>query len=290
MTEEEVIEVSYDRTGVPTPTANTDGFSAELSDYLYPKIYYIDNDDGEGNEEFTEDDIENYSLEVVDDKINISTTRRLIKYLKAYARKAVENIDSRLDLICDKIRDLYDKLAQLRQYIDAELEKIWAKINELYDLLDEKADAIHTHEISDIIGLRTILDTIETKASKEDLANHVNNKKNPHMNDSGWQDASNSTIPAKQRPHCRKIGNLVIFTFHAQFTGRISAGSAVCKLKEEFRPDETVYGVVYKDYTSLGDTAAYSIDKDTGNLTLGYAVTSGEIIRIHEVYFAKQYI
>ena len=61
-------------------------YKVVLSGYFYHIISKIRN-----NGDFTENDIQTYGLSVTDDKIDISTTKKLINYLKAYVFKKLDD-------------------------------------------------------------------------------------------------------------------------------------------------------------------------------------------------------
>ena len=178
------IEVEYDTSGVNIPSNNTEGFSNNLSEYLYPKLPYVENDDGNGNAEFSEDDIEDYGLDVTDNKINISTTHKLIKYLKSYVKKSV--IKTSLSLRSEfnnMISGINTSLENMitEADVDAKINTVVTNFNRS---LNDKSTIGHVHDIEDITYLNnkfiTINNAIESKANTSDLTNHVNNKNNPH--------------------------------------------------------------------------------------------------------------
>ena len=82
-----------DKTGVPTNTGDSsNGYSVEITDYVYHKLSNIDN-----NGDFTNAEITEYGLSVSDDKIDISTTGKLINYLKSFAKVCAKQISNKLD-------------------------------------------------------------------------------------------------------------------------------------------------------------------------------------------------
>lgn len=159
MANDEEIEVEYDRTGVTTSTANNTGFSEELSVYLYPKLNSIPN-----NGDFSAEDIQMYSLDVDNNNINISTTKKLINYLKSFVKKSLKSINDRLD---GKL-DIDDYI--IDEELDANSGNPVAN-RALYNEFENKASAIHNHEISDVNSLSSILDG---------FGNHLDNFSNPH--------------------------------------------------------------------------------------------------------------
>lgn len=183
-------EEEYDTSGV-SGEESINVISNNLSEYLYPKVNTISNDDGSGGVDFTEDEIRNYSLDVNNHgEINISTTKKLIKYLKSFVKKSTNaiynNLRNEFDGEFDVLNDKYDYIENyvendlsdsLRTYIDDE----FASIDEI---LDDKANISHTHNISDINLLQnnftTLTNNINKKANSSDLVNHSNNKNNPH--------------------------------------------------------------------------------------------------------------
>lgn len=121
---DEEINVEYDRDGVPLPTERDgNGYSTELTEYVYPKLNGISN-----NNEFSQQELSTYGLEESNGKINISTTRRLIKYLKAYAKlyadKLVTTINSEIDGKVDE-SDYTEKITS----IESELGRLEGLIN-----------------------------------------------------------------------------------------------------------------------------------------------------------------
>ena len=75
-------EIEYNTNGDETPEHETGNvYSKKLSGYFYNKINTISN-----NDEFTAEEITEYGLEEVNGRINISTTKRLIKYLKSFIK------------------------------------------------------------------------------------------------------------------------------------------------------------------------------------------------------------
>ena len=98
----------YDRHNVPTPERiGGNAYSTKLSGYFYNKINSI------LNEEFESTDITTYGLELDasnPNNINISTTSKLIKYLKAFTKLLTDKLSDRIDeLSANKLsKSVYD--------------------------------------------------------------------------------------------------------------------------------------------------------------------------------------
>lgn len=117
------INVEYDRTGVPLPENGEGNYEVELSEYVYPKLEEIPKDDI-----FTQQEINTYGLIVNNNKINISTTHRLINYLKSfvksYCKSLVGNVEGDVSNKVDvddynsKISEIEGKLGQLEQNVE----------------------------------------------------------------------------------------------------------------------------------------------------------------------------
>lgn len=166
------IEVEYDTTDVPRPESGGSLYSTKLSGYFYNKINSIDNEE----DDFSSEEISQYQLEENNGKINISTTSKLIRYLKSLIKVNIERLDSKVD----------NKLNKSEYVIDNELKNsqnplsnnvIYNKFNEIMSALANKSNISHTHNINEISSLST---NIDLKANKTDLNNHTSNKNNPH--------------------------------------------------------------------------------------------------------------
>lgn len=99
-------EITLDKRGIPTNTGgNQNGYSVEISDYVYEKIFEIDDDT------FTEQEIEDYGLNVGGGKVDVSTTHKLINYLKSFVNKHMTNVQNDFD-------DVNVELARINTRID----------------------------------------------------------------------------------------------------------------------------------------------------------------------------
>lgn len=81
MAYEDEVNVEYNDNNVPTDSENY--YATKISDYFYGKLNRLEDDD------FTEQDIIDYQLEDIvtnDGKFNISTTKKLIRYLKSFVK------------------------------------------------------------------------------------------------------------------------------------------------------------------------------------------------------------
>lgn len=181
MANNDEINVEYDTRGVNVPVANTTGFSNNLSTYLYPKLNNIDN-----NNEFSNEEINEFSLDVENGKINISTTKKLIKYLKAYSKKLAnnlyDNITSEVDSKLDTLRNSIPNTVQ--GIVNDKVSSINSDIASIRNSLNNKANESHTHEISEVNNLTNQITSLNTsltnKANTKDLTDHKTDKNNPH--------------------------------------------------------------------------------------------------------------
>ena len=104
-------DIELDKTGIPTNTGGTEnGYSVEITDYVYEKISKINRD-----EEFTNEDIEEYDLNLISNKIDISTTSKFIKYLKSFIKVHFKNVKSEHD---DFVEDMESEVDRLDGRID----------------------------------------------------------------------------------------------------------------------------------------------------------------------------
>lgn len=118
---------SIDKTGIPTTNnGNTEnGYSVEITDYVYNKISSVDNDG-----DFTNAEIEEYDLDVSNDKINISTTGKLIKYLKSFAKVCSKEINNKLNKseYYDYVDEMEVEVARLDNRISSLADSIYNNI------------------------------------------------------------------------------------------------------------------------------------------------------------------
>ena len=106
-----------DKTGVPTNTGDSsNGYSVEITDYVYHKLSNINN-----NGDFTNAEITEYGLSVSNDKIDISTTGKLINYLKSFAKVCAKQISNKLDTSTHEsyVESMELEMARLENAINA---------------------------------------------------------------------------------------------------------------------------------------------------------------------------
>lgn len=275
MPNDDTINVEYDTNGVTIPDErNLRGFREKLSEYLYPKLTYINNRDENNDIEFSASDIERYGLEESNGRINIVTTNKLINYLKSFVKKNINDVNEVIGNHESSISELGSKVSGLEDVIDIESDSLENYINNsisnsfgiLDETLDDKADINHTHNISDVNSLdntlNTLNDTVNSKANSVDLSNHINDKSNPHQTtleqlgviDSGWIrfNVTNSAMKhwSGQELEYRKIGNIVHMRGAVTSDGKLyyldgvyhdepDLGKIVGTLPVGFRPSKT---------------------------------------------------
>lgn len=163
-------------------------YSVKISDYFYNKIEKVDNGIND-EKDFTNDEITTYELSTDDEgKINISTTSKLINYLKSFIKSKINKLSSDIDEVNTSIDELDAKKLNAENYVvDNTLKSNSTNPvsnNVLFNKFNEKSNISHVHNKSDIISLNndlsTINNNINTKANNVDLINHINNKNNPH--------------------------------------------------------------------------------------------------------------
>ena len=303
------INVNYNTNGVPSElpsSENVNGFSEELSDYLYPKLNNIENIDNNGDVEFSSDELETYGLNESNNKIDISSTKKLIKYLKSYAKKLVDSFSSRLEELDES------KLDVSNYVIDDELKDdssnpvannvLYQQINDIIQTFDSYANLIHTHDISDINSLSSELSSIRTdlnkKVSGTELANHVtaNNPHNITLEKLGVDDYEDndarklSSILGAQHvsytstPRCRKYGKMVMMTYDGTVKSGVERGKALFILKDEYHPKSKVETTAYR--VGTGKTATCNIDAN-GKVFFGGTLPSNDNVRINVTYMTK---
>jgi len=307
MANDEEIHVEYDTTGVPSNLGNSENsYSAKISSYFYNKLNSID-----VNNDFTQDEINEYGLNVSNGKINISTTVKLINYLKSYVKSTKNTLNNLIFELSEEVNSELDKKLNITDYkVDSQLNTnsenpltnkiISQNINRLDSLVNGKSNLGHTHEIKDInylpITIGDIYDELDKKSSNDDLQGHINNKNNPHnvtlaqlgIEDTGWD---NWPITQKSFPstnggiYCRKYGKMVIITWSGEVPKNVKANTTIlCTLKPIYRPNHTVYGVVYR--IEKGTSFTYAINTD-GTLIFGADVSKGTRVRIYDCFFTK---
>ena len=305
MANDEEIHVEYDTTGVPSNLGNSENsYSAKISSYFYNKLNSID-----VNDDFTQDEINEYGLNVSNGKINISTTVKLINYLKSYVKSAKNNLDNVIFELRRDVNDKLDKKLNITDYkVDSQLNTnsknpltnkiISQNINRLDSLVNGKSNLGHTHEIDDInylpITIGDIYDELDEKASNDELQGHINNKTNPHnvtlaqlgITDTGWDEwpITQNSFSSDGGIYCRKYGKIVVITWSGEVYRNVKANATFCTLKTIYRPNHTVYGVAYK--IGQGSSLTYSIGTD-GKLIFGADVSNGTRIRIYDCFFTK---
>lgn len=267
-------------------------FRSRISDYFYNKISKISNDG-----DFTSEDIETYGLDGNNEEINISTTSKLIKYLKAIIDINFVNIKSIVDNLSDEIEG---KLDESKYIVDTVMNSNSNNpiANSLFytkyqELVNSKANVSHNHNMSDINSLNSTLDNrLNSKTNVTDFNNHVNNKNNPHnvtlsqlgIEDTGWDFTAltQSSLKASNYPHCRKYGKMVVMDFHAKFNNNFKKNNAIFTLKSQYRPNHDYVGYGYLEGT--GKCFTCIIYKD-GRLVSGRDMDAGDVVRINACYF-----
>ena len=169
-----------DRTGITSDSnTNITGFSTELTQYLYPKLSSIAN-----GGEFSAEEIEEYDLTESNGQIVISTTKKLINYLKSFVKKSIKELESDIDDKLDKSDYIVDDALSNNSRNPVENKIINTKFGEIESSLNNKSNINHTHDFSGVNGLNNKITSIESdlssKANNSDLTNHKNNKQNPH--------------------------------------------------------------------------------------------------------------
>lgn len=303
------INVEYDTGGVPSelPSGdNVNGFSEELSDYLYPKLTTIENYDEDLVTEFTPSQVQEYGLETnSNEDIDISTTRKLIKYLKAYSKKVGKSVSDRVD---ELETSLNGKLNISDYIIDRGLNESSNNpvansviYKELRDLRQNFMDSLlgHAHNIEDVFGLGDALSDLgnglNSKLDKIDFTNHTT-ANNPHnitleklgVVDIEDSDAEVDTLGGKvytyDFPYCRRYGKMIFFNFDGSLIADLDKGAGLFTLREEFRPKKQIYCTVYR--VGTGKTGTCRIGTN-GKVWFGANLQHGEKLRICECYLGK---
>lgn len=129
------------------------GFSQKLNDYLYPVINTINNEDENGNIEFTIEEIERYNLNIINNKIDISTSKKLINYLKSFTKKSIKHLNEKLNELDNKL-DIEDYV--IDNDLDEDSENpisnkcLSNKFKEIEELINNKSNIVHSHSIDDV--------------------------------------------------------------------------------------------------------------------------------------------
>ena len=284
------IEVEYDTTGVPRPEEGGSLYSIRLTDYLYKKLNSVNNEDVlSGEEDFSENDISKYGLTENDGKINISTTSKLIKYLKSLVYVNVERLNAKLDEKLDVLDYVVDDELKSNSNNPVRNNVLYDKFNEFTSHLNNKSNLNHTHNITEVNSLNSMMGE---KVDRSEFNNHVNNKSNPHnvnlsqlgFNDTGWDSAplTQTSLSASDFPSCRRYGKMVLLRFNVTTYKTFKKNTTVFTLKSQFRPNHTVWGVAYK--VGTGDSFTYTLET-SGNLKFGTDIANGTSIRIYDCFF-----
>lgn len=247
-------------------------YSKKISEYFYNKINVENINEFSGESDFSQEDIENYEIETTGDgKIVLSTTKKLIRYLKILIDVNAQKLNSELD-------------NRITSAINTNLSSINNSLN-------NKSNINHVHNTSDVISLDT---SLNNKANNSDLNNHINNLSNPHevsleqlgFIDSGWDSitVTQSSIHADNFPYCRKYGKIVSMKFTATMYKKFLKNTTVCTLKSKYRPNTHIYSFAYNART--GASIPFTIDT-SGNLQFNIDVENGTGIRIYECYLTS---
>lgn len=301
------INVEYDTDGVPSelPSGdNVNGFSEELSNYLYPKLNTIENYDENLVTEFTPSQVQEYGLETNSNgDIDISTTRKLIKYLKAFSKKISKSIS-------DRVTDLENGKLNITDYIvDRGLSEtsnnpvansvLYRELHDIRMAIGQCVGLEHAHNIEDIFGLGDALsglgNGLNYKLDETEFTNHTN-ADNPHnitLEKLGVEEIENTKaevltlgrrIYSYESPYCRKYGKMIFLNFDGTLIADLDKGVALFTLREEFRPKRQVWCTVYR--VGIGKSGTCKIGTD-GKVWFGATLPHGESLRICECYMGK---
>lgn len=300
------INVEYDTDGVPSelPSGeNVNGFSEELSNYLYPKLTTIENYDENLVTEFTPNQVQQYGLETNSNQdINISTTRKLIKYLKAYSKKIGDSLSNRVEELENGKLNITDYIVD-RGLNETSNNPVANSVlyNELHDIRQAIGRCVgleHAHNIDDVFGLGDALSglggEIRSKLDTTTFTNHTL-EDNPHnitLEKLGIEDTENTNakvistgvaqrVYTYENPYCRKYGKMIFLNYDGSLIAELGKGVALFTLREEFRPKRQVWCTVYR--VGTGKTGTCRIGTD-GKVWFGATLPHGEKLRICEVY------
>ncbi len=302
------INVEYDTDGVPSelPSGdNVNGFSEELSNYLYPKLTTIENYDENLVTEFTPNQIQEYGLETNSNQdIDISTTRKLIKYLKAYSKKIVSGLTNRVEELENGKLNITDYIVD-RGLSETSNNPVANSVlyRELHDIrmaIGQCVGLEHAHNIEDIFGLGDALsglgNSLNYKLDETEFTNHTN-ADNPHnitLEKLGVNDIEKTDTPSTVigrsikltdgKPYCRKYGKMIFLNFNGTLKVQLGDGVTLFTLSEEFRPKRQVYCTVYR--VGTGKTGTCRIGTD-GKVWFGATLPKDETLRICECYMGK---
>lgn len=265
-------------------------YSKKLSDYFYPKLNTISNENTISEEDdFTASELSEYDLDESDGKIDISSTKKLIKYLKGFVEVNVKKLDSKIDTKLDSSDYVIDNQLSGSSPNPVANSVLYNQISSINSLLNSKANLRHTHTMSDITSLSANLDT---KANASDLSSHTTNTSNPHgvtlsqlgFNDTGWD---NFPITASSWTgvgdfECRKYGKIVSLRIVVTAYKTFAKNSTIFTLKTQFRPNHTVHTYGYIS----GNPVPVAINSN-GNVVIGGELGNNKGLRIYECYFGS---
>ena len=266
MANDDADNVVYDRSGVPLPEErDEDYYGVKISPYFYNRMSRINIDS-----DFSLGDINTYNLSVSNNQVDISTSKKLINYLKSLLRVNVNRLDSRIDDKLDKTSYVVDSSLKTNSNNPVRNSVITNKVNDLQSAINTKSDISHTHTMSQVSSLNSTITNINTEISKKanatDLTNHINNKKNPHeitlkqlgIDDTGWVEltyAKSGFTPVFEDypPEIRRVGDVVQVRHSVKTTKTFNLSSwtdylPICKLPVKFRPSTSYTTVTQCSY------------------------------------------
>lgn len=285
------INVEYDTDGVPSelPSGeNVNGFSEELSNYLYPKLNTIENYDENLVTEFTPSQIQQYGLETnSNEDIDISTTRKLIKYLKAYSKKISSGLSNRVGELENGKLNITDYVVD-RGLSETSNNPVANSVlyNELHDIrmaIGRCVGLEHAHNIDDVFGLGDALSDlgkqIRNKLDSTTFTTHTN-ANNPHnitpskigleyrydVDARYWSNPNKKVAFYSDFPSCTKWGNIVFLNYDGELYMNLEKGKPIFTLKSAYRPKFTIRTTVYR--VGTGKTGTCNINPN-GDVTFG---------------------
>ena len=161
--------VQYDKTGVPVPISENDGsnYSVNLSNYFYTKLNSIRN-----SNDFSNADITNYELDVSNGNINISTTGKLINYLKSLINVNVSKLNSKIDTKLDSDDYVVDTALKSNSTNPVTNKAINTKFTQIEGLFDNKSNVGHVHNMSEVNSLDTTIANLTNTIGTKSNLNH----------------------------------------------------------------------------------------------------------------------
>lgn len=279
MASDDADSVVYDRSGVPLPEER-DGnyYGVKISPYFYNRMNRIDVDS-----DFSLNDISSYNLSVSNNQVDISTSKKLINYLKSLLRVNVNKLDSKIDNKLDKTSYVVDTSLKTNSNNPVRNSVVANKVNALQSAIDTKSDILHTHTMSQVSSLNATINGINTeigkKANDTDLTNHINNKKNPHevtlkqlgIDDTGWvkltyAKSGFTSVFEDNPPEIRRVGDVVQVRHSVKTTKTFNISSwtdymPICKLPVEFRPS-TSYTTVTQCSYNHNSALVFNLNED----------------------------